>query len=116
MLVATMMKKKSNEAEFKIPIPFIAEKDKDKDPKEKSVEVKLTSNLAGETVPNPTTEFQPVFNRGTVEQYFKWISSLHYSMSNNTVREKYAVALKTLKGSDRDPWLAQFNTMPMVLL
>jgi hypothetical protein len=30
-------------------------------------------------------------------------------MGNHTVRGKYACALNTLKGSDRDSWLAQCN-------
>jgi hypothetical protein len=57
-IVATMVKNKSNKPDFKVPIMFIPEKDKDEDPKEKSVAVKLTTNLAVETLPNPTTEFQ----------------------------------------------------------
>jgi hypothetical protein len=109
-LVATMVKWKSNKSDLKVPTPFIAEKDNDEDPKEKSVAVKLTTNLAGEAPPIPTPELQTIFNQVTIEHYFKWISSLHNIMSNHTIREKYAVALKTLKGSDRDPWLAQCNT------
>jgi hypothetical protein len=105
-----MVKKKSNKPDAEVPIPFIVDKDKDEDPKEKSVVVKLTTNLAGETLPNPTTEFQPIFNRSAVEQYFKWISSVHNIMGNHTIRNKYAVALKMLKGSYRDMWLAKCNT------
>jgi hypothetical protein len=40
-------------------------------PKEKSVGFKLTTNKAGETLPNPTTEYLPISNQGTVEQYFQ---------------------------------------------
>jgi hypothetical protein len=104
-----MVKKKSNKPDCKVPLPFILEKDKDEDPKERSVAVKITTNLAGEALPNPTTEFQPIFNRGTVEQYFKWISSLQNIMSNHTVLEKNAVALKMVKESYRDMSLAHCN-------
>jgi hypothetical protein len=34
-LVATMVKKKSNKPDYKVPIPFIADKDNEEDPKEK---------------------------------------------------------------------------------
>jgi hypothetical protein len=77
------------------------EKEKEKDPEEKSVVVKLTTNLAGEALPNPTMEFQDICNQGTVEHYVKWISSLHIIISNHTLQDKCAVALKMLKGSDR---------------
>jgi hypothetical protein len=104
-----MVKKKTNTPDFKVPIPFILKKDKDQDPKDKSIVVKLTTNLTGEALPNRTNGLWPIFKQGTVEQYFKWISSFHNIMSNNIVRENYAVALKTMKGSDIGMQIAQCN-------
>jgi hypothetical protein len=104
-----MEKKKSNKPAFKVPIPFIAENEKEDDPKEKTASVEFTTDLAGNIVPNLTIEFQHIFQQGKVEPYFKWISNLQNIMGNHTVRENYACALNTLKGSDRDLWLAQCN-------
>jgi hypothetical protein len=59
-------KNKNNKPDCKFPIPFIPKKDTDEDPKEKLVTVKLTRNLAGEALLNPTTEYQPIFNQDTV--------------------------------------------------
>ena len=111
-----MVKKKSGKPDFKVPIPFTAEKVKDEDLKDKAVAVKLQTTVAGAPLMNPITEFQPIFNQGTTEQYFKWIANLQNVMSDHTVREKFQIALKTLKGSDRDLWMAQANLHGPVLV
>jgi hypothetical protein len=67
----------------------------------------LATDLAGVVFQNPTTEFQPIFRQGKVEQYIKWISNLQNIMANHTVMENYDCALKTLKGSDMALWLVQ---------
>jgi hypothetical protein len=71
-------------------------------PRKKLVVIKLTLDLNRTAVPNLTQEYQTIFHEGMVEQYFKWISNLKKKMSNYKVREKYSMALKTLKGSDRE--------------
>jgi hypothetical protein len=68
-LVATMVKKKPD---FKVPITFFPEKEKEEETKDKSVAVKLTTNLEGAPLPNPTTDYSKKINQGNVEQYFKW--------------------------------------------
>jgi hypothetical protein len=101
-----MAKKKPD---FKVPLPFNPEKGEDQESKDKSVAVKLTTTLEGAGPPNPTTEYFQIFNQGTTEQYFKWISSLHNMMAYHSFRENSIVDLKTMKGADRDLWLAQCN-------
>jgi hypothetical protein len=36
--------------------------------------MKLTLDINGEFIDNPTTQVQPVYNQGTVEQYFEWMN------------------------------------------
>jgi hypothetical protein len=63
---------KSNYPDYKVPVPLIPEMEKD--PAEgykKGLSMKLTLDINGEFIDNPTTQVKPVYNQGTVEQYFK---------------------------------------------
>jgi hypothetical protein len=53
-------------------------------------------------IPNPTTDFLPLFYQGTIEQFFKWVLALKSIMVGHTFRECYAIAAKALKGIDKD--------------
>jgi hypothetical protein len=68
----------SNYPDNKVPVPFIPETEKDPDEGDnKPVSMKLTLDINGEFIDNPTTQVQPMYNQGTVEQYFKWLKSLN---------------------------------------
>jgi hypothetical protein len=60
---------KSNYADYKVPVPFIPEAEKDPDEGDKKgVSMKLTLDMNGAFIDNPTTQVQTVYNQGTVEQ------------------------------------------------
>jgi hypothetical protein len=68
----------SNFPDYKVPIPFIHEAEEDPDEGDKKgVSMKLTLDINDEFIYNPTTQVHPVYNQGTVEQYFKWLKSLN---------------------------------------
>jgi hypothetical protein len=68
----------SNYPDYMVPIPFITEAEKDRDEGDKKgVSTKLTLDINGAFIDNRTTQVQPVYNQGTVEQYFKWLKSLN---------------------------------------
>jgi hypothetical protein len=96
-----------------VPIQFVPEKEKETT--KKPVAGKLTILMNGTSVPNYTTAYQPIFHHGAVEQYFQWIGYLQNIMSSYTVQEKYAMVLKTLKGSVGELLLAKCNTASPVL-
>jgi hypothetical protein len=61
----------SNYPDYKVPVPFITETENDPDEGDKKrVLIKLTLDINGEFIDNPTTQVQPVYNQGTVKQYF----------------------------------------------
>jgi hypothetical protein len=69
---------KGNHPVYKVPVPFIPEMEKDLDEGDnKGVSMKLTLAINGAFIENPKTQVQPVYNQGTVEQYFKWLKSLN---------------------------------------
>jgi hypothetical protein len=77
---------KSNYPYYKVPIPFIPEAEKDPDEGDKKgVLMKLTLDINGAFIDNSTTQVQPVYNQGTVEQYFKWLKSINYILRGQTI-------------------------------
>jgi hypothetical protein len=74
-----MEKDKNREPYFKVPITYIPEDEKYADPSDgKPPSVKLLLNAKGKAIDNPTIQVQPIFNGGTMEQFFKWFKSLSY--------------------------------------
>jgi hypothetical protein len=68
----------SNHPDYKVPLPFIPETEKDPDEGDKKgVSMKLTLYINGVFIDNQMTQVQPVYNQGTVEQYFKWLKSIN---------------------------------------
>jgi hypothetical protein len=60
---------KSNYPDYKVPVPCIPEAEKDPDEGDKKVvSMKLTLDINGAFIDNPTTQVQPVYNQCTVEQ------------------------------------------------
>jgi hypothetical protein len=101
---------KSNHPDYKVPVPFIPETEKDPDEGDKKgVSIKLTLDINGEFIDNPTTQVQPVYNQGTVEQYFKWPKSLNSILRGQTITEKFRLALQTLKGTDAALWQREWD-------
>jgi hypothetical protein len=70
----------------------------------KGVSMKLTLDINGAFIDNPTTQVQPVYNQGTVEQYFKWLKSLNSIIRVHTITEKFCISLQTLRGTDAALW------------
>jgi hypothetical protein len=70
----------------------------------KKVSMKLTLDINGGFINNPTMQVQPVYNQGTVEQYFKWLKSLNSIIRRKTITEKFSLALQTLRGTDSALW------------
>jgi hypothetical protein len=63
--------------DFLVPIPYVPEDEKDADPSDgKLPSVKLLLDLESKKIYNPTVQVQPIFNRCTTEQFFKWFQSL----------------------------------------
>jgi hypothetical protein len=102
------MVKKGVKLDFKLPTLFITEKLNEQG--ETPVAVKLHHADDGYVIPNPTTECLPLFYQGNIEQFLKWVLSLKYIMICHTVRERYAVALQALKGTDKDLCQRELNT------
>jgi hypothetical protein len=76
----------SNYPYYKVPIPFIPETEKDPyEGENKGVSMKLTLDINGAFIENLTTQVQPVYNQGTVEQYFKWFKSLNSILRGQTI-------------------------------
>jgi hypothetical protein len=109
------MGNKGAKHDFKPPVPFIPENEKETAQGEKPVAVKLQHDDNRLAIPNPTTEYLPLFYQGTIEQYFKWVQTLSSVMIGHAVQKRYAVALKALKGMDKDLWQRELNTAIIVL-
>jgi hypothetical protein len=78
--------------------------------------VKLTLDINGAFIDNPTTQVQPVYNQGTVEQYFKWLKSLKSILRGQTITEKFRLALQTLKGTETALWQREWDaTSPQIV-
>jgi hypothetical protein len=58
---------------------------------------------------NPTTQVQPVYHQGTVEQYFKWLKSLNLILRGQTITKKFRLALQTLRGTDAALWQRKWD-------
>jgi hypothetical protein len=92
---------KSNYPDYKVPVPFIPEAEKDPDEGDKKgVLMRLTLDINGAFIDNLMTQVQPVYNQGTVEQYFKWLKSLNSILRGQTITEKFRLALQTLRGTE----------------
>jgi hypothetical protein len=101
---------KSNYPDYKVPIPLIPEAEKDPDEGDKKGDsMKLTLDINGTFIDNPTTQVQPVYNQSTVEQYFKWIKSLDSILRGQTITEKFLLALQTLRGTDAALWQREWD-------
>jgi hypothetical protein len=101
---------KSNYPDYKVPIPFIPEAEKD--PNEgykKRVSMKLTLDINGAFIDNPTTQVQHVYNQGTVERYFKWLKILNLILRGQTITKKFCLALQTIKGTDTILWQREWD-------
>jgi hypothetical protein len=99
--------RKSNYPDYKVPAPFIPEAEKHPDEGDKKgVSMKLTLDINGEFINNPTiqVQVQPVYNQGTVEQYFKWLKNLNSILRGQTITEKFRLALQTLRGMNAALW------------
>jgi hypothetical protein len=96
--------------DYKVPVPFIPETEKDPyEGDKKGVSMKLTSDINGEFIDNPTGQVQPVYNQGTVEQYFKWLKSLISILRGQTTTEKFRLALQMLRGTDAELWQCEWD-------
>jgi hypothetical protein len=101
---------KSNYTDYKVPIPFIPEAEKDPDEGDKKgVSMKLTLDINGAFIDNPTTQVHPVYNQCTVEQYFKWLKSLNSILRGQSIMEKFRLALLTLGGMDAALWQREWD-------
>jgi hypothetical protein len=100
----------SNYPDYKVPIPFIPEAEKDPDEGDKKgVSMKLTLDINGAFIHNSMTQVQPVYNQGTVEQYFKWLKSLKSILRGQTITNKFRLALQTLRGTDAALWQREWD-------
>jgi hypothetical protein len=98
---------KGNHPDYKVPIPFIPETEKDPDEGEvdkKGVSMKLTLDINGNFIDNPTRQVQTVYNRGTVEQYFKGMKSLNLILQGQTITENLRLTFQMLRGTDAALW------------
>jgi hypothetical protein len=101
---------RSNYPDYKVPILFIPEMEKDPDEGEKKgVSMKLTLYINGEFIDNPTTQVQPVYNQGTVEQYFKWLKSIDSILRGHTIKETFRLALQRPRGTDAALWKREWD-------
>jgi hypothetical protein len=101
---------KGNHPDYKVPVTFIHETEKDPDDGDKKgVSMKLTLDVNGDFIGNPTTQVQPVYNQGTVEQYFKWLQSLNSILRGQTITEKFRLSLQTPRGTDTAFWQREWD-------
>jgi hypothetical protein len=101
---------KSNYPDYKVPVPFITETEKDPDKGDKKgFPMKLTLDINGKFIDNPTTQVHPVYNQGTVKKYFKWLKNLNSILRGNTIMEKFRLALQTLRGTDAALWQCEWD-------
>jgi hypothetical protein len=95
----------SNQPDYKVPISFTPEREKDPDEGDKKgVLMKLTLDINGKFIDNPTTQVHPVYNQGTIEQYFKWLESINSILRGQTITEKFRLALQMLRGTYAALW------------
>jgi hypothetical protein len=90
---------------FKVPVPFIPEVEKERDNSDGNPpQIKITVDAEGNAIANTTTQIQPIFNQGTLEQYSKWINSLNTILQGQSVTEHYCLALQSLRGTGKAFW------------
>jgi hypothetical protein len=70
--LVTKVVKKGVKPDFKPLIPYVPEKENENEQGENPVAVKLH----GYAIPNPTTDFLPLFYQSTIEHFFKWVLAL----------------------------------------
>jgi hypothetical protein len=75
----------------------------------KGVSMKLTLDINGAFIDNPTTQVHPMYNQGTGKQYFKWLKSLNSIFGGQTITEKFRLALQTLRGMDAELWQREWD-------
>jgi hypothetical protein len=98
--------------DYKVPIPFIPETEKDPDEGDKKgVSMKLTLYVNGNFIDNPTTHVHPVYNPGTVKQYFKWLKRLNSILRGQTINENFCLTLQTLRGTDAAVWQREWDAV-----
>jgi hypothetical protein len=101
---------KSYYPDYKVPVSFIPETEKDTDEGDKKVfSIKLTLDINGEFIANPTTQVQPVYNQGTVKKYGKWLRSLNSIIKGHNITEKFRLALQALRGTDAALWQREWD-------
>jgi hypothetical protein len=71
--------------------------------------MKLTLDINCAFINNPMTQVHPVYNQGTVKQYFKWLKSLNSILRGQTITEKFRLALQTLRGTDAALWQREWD-------
>jgi hypothetical protein len=71
--------------------------------------MELTLGINPEFINNPMTQVQPVYNQGTIEQYFKWMKSFIYILRGQTIKEKFHLTLQTLRGNDAALWQREWD-------
>jgi hypothetical protein len=54
-------------------------------------------------------QVEPVYNKGTVEQYFKWLKSLNSILGGQTITGKFRLTLQTLRGTDAALWQREWD-------
>ena len=105
-----MGKNSIKKPDFKVPVPFVIEPDKESDESDlKGVSVKLLLDAQGKKISNPTTQVQPVYHQGTVEQFFKWVKSLNSILLGQTITEHFRLALQSLRGTDKALWQREWD-------
>jgi hypothetical protein len=85
--------------------PDIPEDEKEADPYDgnPSSVKPLLDNICKE-IYNPTIQVQAIFNRGTIEQFFKWFQSLSSLLEGKSVGGNFRLALQALRGTDEALW------------
>jgi hypothetical protein len=71
--------------------------------------MKLTLDISGDFIDNPTTQVQPINNQGTVKQYFKWLKSRSSILRGQIITENFRLALQTLRGADAALWQREWD-------
>jgi hypothetical protein len=90
---------------LKVPVPFVPEKEKENDESDvKPPQVKLTLDARCATITNPTAQVQPIFNKDTVEHYFKLINNISSVLAGQSLMEHYCLTLQSLHGTDKALW------------
>jgi hypothetical protein len=71
--------------------------------------MKLTLEINGAFINDPTTQVKQVYNQGTVEHNFKWLKCLNSILRGQTFTEKFRLTLQTLRGTDAALWQREWD-------